>query len=248
MIENIINLGWAWMVILLRLGAAMMIMPGIGEVSVPPNIRLSVAITTATALAPVLGETAVIPSDLNALFLLVISETIIGLLIGGIGRFLMAALDVAGTIIAFQTGLSFATQINPGLGQLSASLSSFIGVTGLVLFISADLHLGLLSAAAGSFATMPAGAPLDLGDAAMMATQGLATAFTLGFQMSGPFIVFGVAYALIISVLNKLAPQIQLYFAAQSGTTLFGFVVLSATLSAGLLLWLAGAETAISQL
>jgi len=91
-----------------RLGAIVMLIPGIGETFIPPRIRLAFAMSLALMMFPLVIRAAPpLPADAAGVALAVIKELLIGLLIGGILRMFMSSLASAGEIVSLQTTLSF---------------------------------------------------------------------------------------------------------------------------------------------
>src|SRR5437763_560956 len=76
----------------------------------------------------------------------VIKETLIGMLIGAILRLFMSSLAVAGEIISIQTTLSFAQTANPTQATPSTTLGTFLGLMGVVLIMTTNLHHLFLAA------------------------------------------------------------------------------------------------------
>ena len=112
-----------------RLGAIVMLIPGIGESFIPIRIRLSFALALALVLFPVIGAAVPpIPANVAGVALAVIKETAIGLLIGGILRIFMSSLAAAGEIISIQTTLSFAQTANPTQASPSTTIGTFLGL------------------------------------------------------------------------------------------------------------------------
>src|SRR5205823_1881011 len=80
-----------------RLGAIVMLIPGIGETFVPPRTRLAFALLFALLLAPVVGGAVPpVPGEVSAVAGAVIKELLIGLMIGAVLRLFMSSLTVAG--------------------------------------------------------------------------------------------------------------------------------------------------------
>src|SRR5688572_30749494 len=115
LLETFLTTGvFAFLLVFVRIGTAMMIMPGVGDSFTPQNIRLYIALGFSLMLAPLLQP--YIPSPLPALpmmFVLIATEFIVGMFIGTIARMLMAALDTAGMLISMSSGLSNAQVFNP---------------------------------------------------------------------------------------------------------------------------------------
>ena len=98
---------FAFALTFVRLGTAIMIMPGVGDSFVSARIRLHFAVALTLALFPI--TLAYIPDPLPGtfgLFSLILMEFIVGIFFGGIARIFMMSLDTAGMVISISSGLS----------------------------------------------------------------------------------------------------------------------------------------------
>src|ERR1700759_3136794 len=125
-----------YLLVFARTGAMVMLLPAIGETSVPPLVRLVLALAISLALAPTVASNYphTVPQNTLALGLLIAQEVTAGILIGTMSRIIMSALQVAGTLIATQTGLAYAQTVDPtSQGEQSAIVSNFFAMLGVVL-------------------------------------------------------------------------------------------------------------------
>src|SRR4051812_20025708 len=112
--ELVVNNIFAFLLIFMRFGVALMIMPGIGDTFVSPTVRLLFAAAISFILTPVLApHLPAIPSNTGVFIELLLSEVFIGIFIGLIMRIMISALDTAGTIVSIQASLSNASLFNP---------------------------------------------------------------------------------------------------------------------------------------
>jgi flagellar biosynthetic protein FliR len=168
--------------------------------------------------------------DLSAmapLLVTMVHEIIIGVVLGATARMTLAALQVAGSVIAQQLGLGFVTSIDPTQGQQGALLGNFLTILGLTLLFATDMHHLIIAALNDSYIIFAPGALLPSGDVASLATRAFATAFKIGIQLSAPFIVFGIVFNLGLGVLARLMPQMQVYFVGVPLSILGGFLILA---------------------
>jgi flagellar biosynthetic protein FliR len=70
-------------------------------------------------------------------------------------RLIMSALDVAGTLIANQTGLAFAQTFNPSLSASTTVVGTFLSLLGAMLVFESNLHHLAIGAIRGSYDLMP---------------------------------------------------------------------------------------------
>lgn len=141
-----------------RIGAILMLLPGIGETSISPRIRLSFALAFSLIIGPAIApQLPAMPDSLSAAAGLVALEAVVGLIIGLGSRFILSAGAVGGQIIAYQTGLAMAQSFDPTQGQAGTLPAQFLNLTFMVLIFATNIHHMLLQAAAGSYELMPAG-------------------------------------------------------------------------------------------
>jgi len=226
---------FAAMLIFTRLGTAMMLMPGFGEFYVLQRYRLLLALLIAALLTPVLGPSLPpLPQSVARLLVVVGSEAMIGLFLGSVARILLAALDVAGTVVSLQLGLSAAQIFNPTAAAPGTLTSTFYGVLGVLLIFVTDLHHLLLRAAVDSYDVFAPGVLPPLGDLSEMITKSVAGAFLIGMEMSAPFILLGLLYFIAIGLVGRLVPQLQILFVTQPLQILGGLAVLGLVLATGM--------------
>lgn len=229
-----------YLLVFARTGAMVMLMPAIGDATVPARIRLILALAISYALAPTVASSypQTAPATVMALGFLIIQEVTAGLLIGAMARIIMSALSVAGYLIASQTGLSYAQTLNPTFGQQDASIGNFFSMLGVVLIFATNLHHLAIGAVAGSYHLIPPGSSLPTADMAQLAIKLVSGSFLLGFQLAAPFLVFGFAVNAAFGVLARLMPQLQVFFVAMPVNILVGFLLLALLIGSMMTLFL----------
>jgi flagellar biosynthesis protein FliR len=168
-----------------------------------------------------------------AAFGLLIHEIAVGVIIGGMSRLIISALQTAGSIIAFQSGLSFAQTADPTqTGVQGAIIGNFLGLLGLALVFATDLHHLVLAAIYQSYTVYPPETPLMFGDTFRLAWDVAAKSFAVGVQISAPFVIFGLIFNLGLGILSRLMPQLQIYFIAMPANIGLGLMLLAVLLMA----------------
>jgi flagellar biosynthetic protein FliR len=230
-----------YLLVFARTGAMVMLLPAVGETSVPPLVRLVLALAISFALAPTVASNYphIAPQSTLALGLLIAQEVTAGILIGTMSRIIMSALQVAGTLIATQTGLAYAQTVDPtSQGEQSAIVGNFFAMLGVVLIFATNLHHLAIGAIAGSYHMIPPGGALPTGDMAELTIRLVSGSFALGFQLAAPFLVFGFALSVGLGVLARLMPQLQIYMVAMPANILVGFVLMALILGSMMTLFL----------
>lgn len=234
---------YVWLVVFARVGSAFMVMPTIGDAFVSQRVRLMLGLAVSVLAAPVVQDRIPpMPGDPFALLVLLMGEITVGVFIASVARLLMSALETAGSIIAVQAGLANAQVFNPAMASQGSLPGALLGWLGLLLIFLTDLHHLLLMAVVDSFDSFIPGAALPVDDMAATIGRLVSQSFLLGLQMSAPFIVTGILFALALGLLSKLAPQVQVFFLFTSLQVAVGLFLFALTLSAMMLFWLSHFE------
>ena len=227
------TLAAAFMLAFARIGAMVMLLPGLGETAVPVRIRLGIALALTLMILPL--HRAAYQIDLNAiapLLVLMVHEIVIGIILGATARVTVSALQVAGSVIAQQLGLGFVTSVDlTTQGQQGMLLGNFLTLLGLTLLFATDTHHLLIAALNESYKVFAPGEIMSSGDVAALATKAFAAAFRIGMQLAAPFLVFGIVFNMGLGVLARLMPQMQVYFVGVPLSIMIGFVIFAIVLT-----------------
>lgn len=222
-----------------RVGAILMLMPGIGEFAVPPRVRMGLALIISLMLFPLVGANIpAVPEGMSALVGAMLRELLIGLMIGAILKLFFSSLAVAGEIVSLQTTLGFAQTANPLEASPSASLSTFLTLMGITLVFATNLHHLFITAIFGSYTMFEPGRDLPLADAASLAIQTVGKSFALGVQLAAPVLVFALVFNVATGLVGRLMPQFQIYFVASPLAVIFGLSIFALSLGMLGLVWI----------
>lgn len=231
------------LLIFVRLGTALMLLPGFGESYISPRIRLLLALTLTVVVQPVLPPVMpALPESAVALFLLIFGEAFIGFFLGSVARLLMAALSIGGMMIATVTGLANALTNDPTAAQQGSIAGSFLTMLALLIILVLDLHHVLLRGVIESYQIFAPGQPLLIGDISEMITRVVSKAFLLGFQLASPFVAVALIFNLGLGLLSRLMPQMQVFFIAIPLQIVIGLGILMIALPAILGWFITGFE------
>jgi flagellar biosynthetic protein FliR len=243
------SLAATFMLVFARVGTMVMILPGLGEMSVSRRVRLSIALVLAAVLLPLHRNAYQVDlRSFGPLIAMLGQEIFIGAVLGLTARLMISALHVAGFVIAQQLGLGFVTAVDPTQGQQGLLVGNFLTVLGITLVFAADLHHLVIAALNDSYALFRPGELPLLGDVAALTTQTIATAFRIGIQLAAPFLVFGILFNLGLGVLSRLMPQMQVFFVGLPLSILLGLLMLFVILGAMMSTFLGSFETVLRAL
>jgi flagellar biosynthetic protein FliR len=232
----------AFALVLARVGAAMALLPGLGESVAPAVVRIGLALSITVLLLPGLQSTIpAIPEAGLQMGLMIAGEVVTGLWFGWLARMIVLALPIAAQFIGFLTGLSSILQPDPELGAQSSVLGKLFEMVAPMMLLVSGLYKLVLTALDGLFRLIPVGQMLPAGDTAQVAILAVAAGFGLALQLASPFVVIGVGWHLAMGQIARIVSRVQIYFVSIPGQIMTGLALLAITSSAMILAWHDGA-------
>ncbi|MFN3389059.1 MAG: flagellar biosynthetic protein FliR [Allosphingosinicella sp.] len=219
---------WLWLVAMVRPGAAFLAAPVFGASFVPVQLRLIVALAIGI---PALSVTDfALPADGLASiegFLLVAGEVMAGLAIGFAVQIGFSAALIAGEVIGNTMGLGFAAMMDPATGQQNPALSQFLAIVATFLFLAIGGHLALAATIVESYRALPPGEAWMTAESlrglvffgGVLFAAGLSIALPVGFAL--------VLVQLVMGMLARSAPALNLFAVGFPATLLAGLVLLA---------------------
>src|SRR5690242_2049679 len=148
----------AFMLAFARVGAMVMLLPGLGESNIPTRIKLSIALLLTLIILPLHRDAYHVDMGaISSLLVLMLHEIAIGIVLGATARVTLAALQVAGAVIAQQMGLGFVTSVDPTQGQQGVLVGNFLTMLGVTLLFATDSHYLVIEAISDSYSIFAPG-------------------------------------------------------------------------------------------
>ena len=129
-----------FMLVFARIGAMVMLLPGLGESNIPVRVKLSIALLLTLIILPLHRSAYQIDmTSLTSLLLLMLYEIVIGIVLGATARVTLAALSVAGSVI----GLAYIKLTGKDTSTYELPFGTFLGVAALVVAVFEKQLVGL---------------------------------------------------------------------------------------------------------
>jgi flagellar biosynthetic protein FliR len=198
-----------------RIGGCLMLAPGFSSAQIPTQVRLFVALAATLALTPLLiGR--IPPESLSEdpvpALKIIGTELLIGGLIGLMARIFMIALETLAVASATGLGLSNPFGVELDAGEALPPLVTFVSMSATVLIFVLDLHWEVLRGLAASYSAMPVSSGFDSGFALRHIGDILVESFRAALRICSPFILYAIIVNLAISIINRLTPQIAIFY------------------------------------
>lgn len=205
--------------------------PVFNNAALPRQLRLIVGLAVAVALVPALPPMPAVTAGSWAGLAILAQQMVIGLLMGLTLRIVFVAIDVAGEMIGFQMGLSFAVFYDPQNASQTPVVSELLGLIAILLFLAMNGHLLTLSVLAESFSLLPVtSSPVIAATGFSALVAWAAIIFSAGVLLSLPLVAALLIANIAMGVLSRVAPQLNLFAVGFPVTIMAGFAVLAVSL------------------
>jgi flagellar biosynthetic protein FliR len=239
----------AFMLVFARIGAMLMLLPGLGELTISTRFRLTMAVVLTAIMLPLHRDAYHVDlHSIGPVLVMLGEEMLIGALLGMTARLTIAALQITGSVVAQQLGLGFVTAVDPTQGEQGVLIGNFLTMLGVALLFATNLHYLVIAALDESYSLFSPGEIPLTGDMAALVTRTFSGAFRVGIQLSAPFLVFGLLFNLGLGLLSRLMPQMQVFFVGVPLSILVGFIILFLVLAAMMGVYLDSVEAVLREL
>jgi flagellar biosynthetic protein FliR len=178
----------------------------------PVKVKASLTIMLSLVLFPLLQPYVTeVDFRVPAFLLLIINETLLGTMIGLIARLIFTSVEFGGTIIGYQMGFAAANIFDPQNQRQTALISQFQNVFAILLFLALDIHHYFIRTVVHSYEVLPPGKLNFGGEAVPFLIELSSRMFMLGAQFSAPILVILLLSGLILGVLSRSFPQLNVF-------------------------------------
>ncbi len=226
--------GWAslevfqTLLVFVRISAAMMLMPGFGEPSVPVRVRVLAGIAIAATVAPTIDGMPQVTPTASGIGYAVIAEAVGGALLGALCRTLVSAVLTAGQIISQAVGLTNVFTTGMSMDQ-SPTIGAALYAGVIAIMFASGGHHAILRGLVESYQLLPPGQfPNPTASARVMVAAGV-RALRLAGQISLPFLVLALLFNASLAAANRALPAIPVFMVANPLLVALGLYLLAAT-------------------
>jgi flagellar biosynthetic protein FliR len=216
-----------WLLVFLRATAMLVVFPIFSAAHVPKQIRVALGAMIGFLVAPILPPMPGAGLDIWGAIGLMSLEVGFGLILGFVSRMFLYALEIAGSFMAMEMGLTMPGGMNPVTDSSTTEVGTILQYLGMMLFLTLNLHHGLLVAFQRSYAFLPIGGGQIRESLVLDMFARTSQLFAFAVQMSAPVLAVCFLVTLIFSVLGRAVPQMNVFtenFGVRllAGLTVFG--------------------------
>jgi flagellar biosynthetic protein FliR len=225
------------MLVLTRISGIVLIAPIFGTNEVPTTFRAFLAFTLALLVAPTLtGRMPTMPHSLIDFGIAIAAEVLLGVVLGLGVTILFAAFQLTGTIIGQLSGMSLGDVFNPGLDENVPLFSQLLYLVALAVYAIIGGHRLLMAGLLETFTVLPPGLATISPDLHTLLADLLTESFVLGLRTAAPAIVSLLLATIVLGLISRSVPQLNIFALGFGVNALVTFAVLS--ISFGGAVWL----------
>ncbi len=215
-------------IVLMRISGIMVFAPFFSNQALPVQVRIAFTLVTTFVLAPSLPlKNLPVELGLGNIAAIFANEILLGFVLGFAAMCVFAGLQFAGQIISFQLGFSLINVIDPQSNVESTVFSYLQNYIGLLFFLLINGHHWFLLAVNQSFSVLPVGGIQIQAPLVEYMVRLSAEILVIALRIAGPVIAVTVITDVIMGVIGRTAPQINIIIVGMPLKLLVGFGCLS---------------------
>jgi flagellar biosynthesis protein FliR len=216
-----------FMLILARTAAFFSVFPALGGPAVPMRIKAAAAGVLSILLYGAVPAPAVLPTATMAQLLLILRETLLGLMLGSLVHFVFMSAQFAGQAIGVQMGLAAASLFDPSTRETVSVSGRLYYLLALLLFLTLNLHHHFLAGLGRSFTVLPLGETGLAGSGFIRWAELSGQVLFLALRLSMPVLASLLLLDLALGFLGRLVPQMNIFLVGFPLKIALGLMVLA---------------------
>lgn len=217
-----------FVLILLRVSSLLLVAPLFSASAVPTVVKIALSVAVSLGLFNVVGPGFLISQvPLYDLAALALNEVLLGLSMGLLARFFVAAADMGAEVMGFQMGFGIVTAIDPTTQGHTALLSQFQGVSTALMILMTDAHYFFFQAIAESFKRIPLSgfsASAGLWEIFLETTKNI---FVLALKFAAPIVAVLMLTTIALGIVARTVPQMNIFIVGLSLQIFVGLVMMA---------------------
>lgn len=219
------------LLILTRMSSFFVLSPLMGRQNIPAAAKVGLALLTSFILINFNPPPDVYPyAELMPLALAVLSELIVGLVMGFITILFFNIVYAAGHIIDMQIGFSMAQVFDPVSSSQVPVAGSLLNLVLILSFVASDGVTNLMAVLARSFTHIPVGGAFLKPELAWLAAETFSRCFILSINVAMPVLAAALLTEVALGIVVRTAPQMNVFVIGIPIKIIIGLLMFSLTI------------------
>ncbi len=220
-----------FLLVVSRLAGLIMFQPILGSLAVPMQLRVLLALALAILVTPIVALPEALPIGPDGVLLAMGSELLLGGLIGLVVAAVFYGFQLAGLMIAQESGLAFGQVADPNSGEEGTVVSAFYVQFAGLIFLIVGGHRLLVSACLDSFESIPLPGAGDRPLAGVeLALDAIQEGTGMAFRVAAPVMITLFLINLAMGFISRTLPQFNVISVGFALKTLVAFTIMAVSL------------------
>lgn len=195
---------------------------------IPNSIKLFFSLSFTLLIFPIVGISLdIMKLNYFEIFSFLISEFIIGLIIGFVITAVFSAIQMAGRIIDINNGFGFSQIVDP-VSNINATLTSnFFGLIAMTIFFIMGGHNLLIGAIVKSYEMLPPGRVEFKPEVIEILIRSFGNILVIGLKIAAPVAASLILTEVALAVMARVIPQIPIFIVGFPLKILVSLVILA---------------------
>lgn len=215
--------------ILVRIASFLAVAPFFSMSGVPQRVRLGLALFLSIILYNVLPVQQIDYVGVIGFAIVIIKESIAGILIGFSAYMCSLIVNLSGRLIDMEIGLAMAQEFDPTTKTQSSITGTMYTYLVMLIMLASDMHIFLINALVESFSLIPINGE-KIGSTLYDSFIGFITEyFIIGFRIALPVFAAALLMNCVLGIMAKVAPQMHMFAVGIQLKLLTGLLIMFVT-------------------
>jgi flagellar biosynthetic protein FliR len=209
---------WAWLLshvgvwsfVAARVLGLCVTAPALAVPALDWRLRVMLALLLSAVVIPLIAPTIALPLTVTSVGWGLLLEVLMGAILGWSAALIIAGACLGGDLVAAQAGLSTSSLLDPDTGEETTVIGRLYGWLALMVFVSLNGPLILISALVESYSIIPAGRLLISNDTAELSFGQVGRALELALRVAAPPALALVLAGIVLGLLSRATSSLPL--------------------------------------
>lgn len=199
------------LLVLIRMASMVAAAPFFNLSNIPVKVKVGMSFFLSMIALQFVDYTTVQYTGVLGYAILVLQESITGVIIGISSAFCLYILNFSGHMIDMEIGFSMAQEMDPTTNVHSTLTANIFTGMFMLIFLISDMHYFVIDAMCDSFKAVPVGEGVINGNIIAVVVRYITDFFIIGFRIIMPVFACILVINVVLGILAKIAPQMNMF-------------------------------------
>ncbi len=215
------------LLVLVRISGFVFTAPFFGLTYIPRNVKIGFCIFITILMTYVLPYSTIEYVGVIEFACMIVKEVIVGILIGYMTNICTYILNFSGHLMDMEIGFSMVNEMNPVANMQSTITANLYTYLVMLMLVITNMHHQILKAFIYAFEIIPIGKVKFSGNIYFIMLKFISEYFIIGFRIILPIFASMLVVNVVLGVLAKVAPQMNMFVIGMQLKVFVGLFILT---------------------